>query len=319
MSEPETNQKTEQDARELLPVVLFVFGIVLVTLIAPLYKGFLHLDEVARGLGEALIIASVASIAIERTRLKSFSEELSKQVQRKLNQIEQTTRDLVYQGPLPRLYYEKVSEILLQNHFWRPQWALRVYLSEAAQKPGFLTFSYKQEYKIENFYGFEKSYPLDHFEYLYWEHELPNTTRFDYVRARLEGSETLLINESNLDRAVVACPGYDMIRFSKDVTIPAKRVLVVEEGLTRVMPDHGLDYFVIGEPTDGVECRVEYPADLVVNMEWPELQLNQKAPSLVPTEEPAPPRKRCTVWRFLRPMPPYSYFVIRWLKKKGQA
>jgi len=79
---------------------------------------FLDVDFL-RELCIALAIVGTATVSIERMRVKSFSAELSGNVASKLAEIEDTTRDAIMRGPLPRTYYEDVKQLMLMNRFLR--------------------------------------------------------------------------------------------------------------------------------------------------------------------------------------------------------
>ncbi|HYM12226.1 MAG TPA: hypothetical protein VEU62_15935 [Bryobacterales bacterium] len=158
--------------------------------------------------------------------------------------------------------------------------------------------------------GWCSSFP---FEYLYWEDQYPGSTRFTRVRAKIEGSDGWLFNQSTIARAAVHTDAG--IRFQRSVPMARGEALVVEEGSTKVMNRHDLECFIVGDPTQGVECRVEYPEDPAVELEFPELELKPDG-FPTPPEEPVVGGRLRSVWQFSRPMPPYSYFIVRWRKRK---
>jgi hypothetical protein len=268
--------------------------------------------EVGNELGIALMIVGVAPLSVEKLRIKEFSGRLSAQVENKLGEIERTTRDLIFRGPLPDKYYRHISQLMFFNHFLRRDWKIRMEFSWADAAHSSLSVSCEQDYKIENLHSTQEDYVIDHFETLDWVESAHAPTRLEYVRAKYEGAGAgeWLVNEAAKPGGTVGCCENGMVRFRAGVPMRAKQALQVYERSSKAVGKQQFDYFLIGEPTDGVTCEIRYPEDLGVELDWPERQLQGQP------VEPEADRCECgiriTDWDFPNPMPPCSFFTVRW-------
>jgi len=276
-------------------------------------------SDVLRELSLALVIVGLVTISVERARVKTFSEQLSRAVDQKLAQIEETTRDAIVAGPLPKAYYEQIKQVILLNRFLRPEWTMTIRFVPLDKLQGFVSFSFEQVYSIKNLHGFETKYVVEHWESCDWEDKCPGTTCIRYVKAKYEGADAWLFEEQAEIGITLGVREDSAVRFKKPISIPTNQVLVVHEGSTKVMRDRGYEAISISEPTMGAKFWVECPEDLVVEITIPEIHPDRDKHVVKGKKEPMEGGRIRTYWEFHSAMPPFSYFIVDWRKDEKNA
>ena len=316
---------------ERLPWSILLVGVALVLLSTTHRTGWLewlipvlqpHVDgifEAVKEFGMAFVIAGVAALSIERSRAKAFSKELSVEVKDKLKTIEEATTSLVMRGPLPTAYYEHVLKGMLSPRFVLLDWNIRIELAwndELDPKHEFLEFSFAQDYKIRNLHSFSAAYNISHFESLDWDDRFPATTRMRYLRAFLDGGPGLLVNMApSPDKPLGEIDARaGLIRLSHAQEIPADGVLCVETAVVKVLKEREFETRIIREPTMGVKLLITCPAELKVNLELPQLLLEDEVFEPKLGEELLSDGRKQSHWHIPRPMPPSTYITVAWRK-----
>lgn len=318
--------------RDRVPWILLIIGLVVIA-VAPSSIGHKAVEqlrvlveeifpllvplvavEVFKELGIALAIIATVALFMERQRIENFTDQISRIVKAKLDEIEQTTLNAIIRGPLPREYYEEISKVLLFNHFLRTDWAIRLTFSLEDTKE-YIKVSFDQEYKIKNLYGYEKPYLVDHLEALEWEDKFPDATKIQYVRVKYERSTNWIVNEAAETGKPIGVKEHDFIRFKESVSVPTDEVLVVHEGSIKIIRERGYEGIIVGEPTLGMKCWITHQDDLIVNIEYPEIHPGFQAYKGKVGEERLEGGKLRSYWEFPSPMPPFSYYIVNWHKK----
>jgi len=268
--------------------------------------------DVLKEVGVAFFIAGTAILSIEQARVKTFTEELGVEVRKKLDAIEVATTDLVYRGPLPRKYYEKIKDDMLSPRFVRHKWDFHLEISWL-DGLDFLEFRFQQEYEIENVDSSARHYAVSHFESCDWDWDprFANTTRIDYLRIYLAGAS--FSEEKAPPGATLGESEAEFIKVERKVELPLKNILRVEEGSTKIMSARHLETRMIAEPTMDLRMYVRYPADLKVEIDLPHVLLGNEDFKQV-SDETLRDGKRETYWHVSRPLAPLTFFNIVWRK-----
>jgi hypothetical protein len=142
--------------------------------------GALFSPEVVKEIGLALLIAGLATVTIERLRVRSFSNELAKEVSEKLQALEYAATDAIMRGPLPRQYYEHVKRLMLLRHFLRQNWIVQLEFHWTTSDVRVLL---DQRYRMSNLSGTTETYKIEHFE----QHDMDDDAVIRYVRGTVRG------------------------------------------------------------------------------------------------------------------------------------
>lgn len=269
-------------------------------------------------IGIAIAVVGFVSWSIERAHLAEFGNQLSMVAKTKLDEIELASREAIVRGPLPRIYYEHVSTIMLNNRFVKYDWVVNLrfeWVSGKDQGEACLRCITDSEYKIKNYCGWEEEYEIDHFESCELEERFPGTAAIRYVRAKWEGSGNWIIEYQGKDSGEHVDK---FVRFKQKVTMAAEAVLEVRQGSAKMVRPSQEDWVLISEPTMSVECNVDCPEDLIMEVDWPESDLSAGHKANM-HEEPMPDGRKRITWDFPFPMSPYSCFFICWRRKEGRA
>ncbi len=268
--------------------------------------------DVLKEVGVAFFIAGIAILSIEQARVKTFTEELTSVVDAELKRIEFATTDLVYRGPLPRKYYEKIKDDMLSPRFVRHKWDFHLEISWLAGLD-FLEFRFHQEYEIENVDSSTRKYAVSHFESCDWDWDprFAHTTRIDYLRIYLAGAPSS--EEKAQPGGTLGESEAEFIKVERIVELPIKNILRVEEGSTKIMSARHLETRMIAEPTMDLRMYVRYPADLKVEIDLPHVLLGNEDFKRV-SDETLRDGKRETYWHVSRPLAPLTFFNVVWRK-----
>jgi hypothetical protein len=315
--------------------------------------------DVFKEVGLAFFIAGIAILSIEQGRIKKFADELKTEVDKelgniqvatkelatevskelrdiksattglthevdnKLKEIEKATTDLVYRGPLPREYYKKIKQEMLEPRFVRQEWIFRLevsWIDDLDPDHEFLEFSFNQEYELRNVDSSTQKYTVSHFESCDWDWDprFTNTTRIRYLRIYLGG--VLIKNE-------IAPPGAtlghkdaekEFMKVEHEVEVASGNVLRVVEGSSKVMSARHLETRMVSEPTMDLRLYLRYPEDLKVEIDLPDVLIGGENLELV-SDEPLRDGKRESYWHVSRPVAPLTFFNIVWRKAQPAA
>jgi hypothetical protein len=265
----------------------------------------------------ALVIAGFATLTIEKLRVKTFTSELSAAVDAKLTLIENTTRDAIFRGPLPRAYYEYVKSVMLLDRFLVTGFRFTMELETLTDKAGYLKLRFDQEYRVTNLNDIEREYTVESFEDLDLDDIFPNTTQIKYVRARSEGSPTWRIHEHADTDATLGIVENDRRVFRKELLLKRGETLIVQAGTEEIVLERDNTGLVIGGPNMGVHSTVFHPSSVVVDVDFPKVY-GTDAKTFDPkidSQELDASRVRSD-WEFPFPMLPGSEITVRWVPRQ---
>jgi hypothetical protein len=270
---------------------------------------------VVREIGIALAIVGLATVSVEKRRIAVFTQELSEMVDHKLTQIEDTTRDAIFRGPLPRRYYETVREFLLLNRFQKSEWNVKIVLRPVPTNHDYYVLDFDQTYRVTNLHGSDRSYPLIHYEALTpvsLEDIFPSNTRILYVRARVDNASTFLINEVAADGATVGARKEDKVIFEKPIPLKTGESVLVEEASVIIVRSRDGNELVIWEPTMGLRVVVEHPPELLVSIGFPDAITNAAAVEAGKSSVEVNDRVKRSMWEYGMPLLPGTIIALEW-------
>ena len=306
-------------ARPWLLLLLGLIDVGLITLLRSwqiIQEG--TIPEILKELGLAIAIVGFVTWSVERARVNLFTTELSKLVDEKLNQIKETTTDAIRQGPLPRPYYEQVSQTMFLSNFFKYEWIVKLKFEwckdgafDVPFKDEFVRLFIEQEYRIKNISGVRQWYTIDHYESRDWDDKIPNATSFDYVRARLDKKDEFAIN-TDKDTDPPWHLANEGIRFTQQVELPSDGVLKVWVASHKLMRVGQYESRIMGEPTESALFQITGPDDLSVDIEVPEILLGTLKGKVKVSSKSDGKGSTSSVWHVARPLPPSACIFINW-------
>lgn len=250
----------------------------------------------------AIIIAALATLSIERVRVRSWMKE-----------IDDFVRVIAIRGPLPHDYYEHCRRTVIDVGFLQYDWVLTLDFRVLAEDPSFLTFLFDQEYRVKNLETVESEFIVEHFDTRDWDDKWPQyPTRIRYVRVKVDGTDEWLLNLTGAEVNVPDPENPEYLRFRRGVTMAPNGVLFVQEGTVKVMRDREVETIMVGLPTKGISARVECPEDIEVNF----TAFHPKTHLAKYTErENVGGGKVRFNWSFSQPLHPWSAIGVDWARK----
>lgn len=334
MADSISNQKDSRKLNLVLawPWILLCIGIVDVGLVSLLrHRNLIGNEtvEVLKEFGIAAAIIGLVTLSIEKARVLSFTRALSAVVDHKLEDIKKITRDAIlelaaitkdaiYQGNLPREYYEQISKTMLQRSFTQSHWLVELdfeWLPDSEHE--FLNIFIDQTYEITNISSFTTRYRIQHYESKDWDHKFPGATSFRYVRAwlgdRQAPSSVTVEGVPEGDSRFSVTP--KELRFTTEIDIPSRGILNVEVGTRKILSDRHYEGRFVFNPTLGARFHITAPDNLAIHLEVPEPLLagiENRIENIKVGEEKTVDGRKTSHWNVTRPLPPTTRLFVIW-------
>jgi hypothetical protein len=318
-------ESTLQKFLSLLPYVLFAAGLISVGVAVWIkhtnWNNREIIAEVVKEVGIAAAVVGIVTISIEKWKVKSFTAELEKVVDRKLDEIKSITKDAVFQGPLPREYYEQISKTMVNDHRWFAQldWEVSLDLRWKATDSEYIDVFIEQGYKIQNISSFDKTFTIRHFESKDFDDKFPGATSFRFVRAWLKETPMSPLLDVQLAAANPTAPyikeDLEEVQFKADLDIPKARCLCVRVGSRKVLRDRHYESRFIFRPTLGASFKITAPDDVDAKLDVPTLLKGKPEDQLKVGEEKNSDGRTTTHWLVGTPLPPATCVFVIWRRK----
>jgi hypothetical protein len=257
-------------------------------------------------------IALLAILLLERSRIASFTRELEEVVNRRLLEIQKTTTDAIFQGPLPRAYYEHVKSMMLQDRFLITDLHCTFRFVPRDHDPNHLRLLFDEVFKVKNLNEVAQPYVVESFESLDLDDLFPGTTRILYVRAKSDGTSSWLIRKSaRPGQTLGTVEDGDRLSFKEKIWLQHDQQIVVEKGTEEIVRVRDMVPLVMTHPTIGVRFTVHHPRDIRFCIAFPSTYTSGEHDPHVSRREDGD-----TVveeWDFPFPMVPSSDVSTWWL------
>lgn len=271
--------------------------------------GPLWSEEVLKEICLAAAVAGLATIAIENLRIHVFTEELEELVAKKLNSIEEATKDAVARGPLPRPYYEYVQKMMLSSTFIGSDWTITIRLEPDVHRSGCVQRSIDQQYMLKNLSGTEQQYVLEHRSTVFG---IRGTGAITCMRAKLQHTGEWLVNLPSSGDESIGIVKDGCLVFQRTVPVPRDATIMVEKGSVDPLDAHDFTLFLVRHAHTHLRCAVDHPDGLTISMHFPEAYGAPISFSPLTGERQLRPGWKRSEWDFPFPLLPGSTVALEW-------